>query len=448
MRNWRWTVVLAAVVVTWACGGTPEPGGQQGQQAQTKNVGNVYFLSSQGQPAQEVEAMNSKVLAKFNGKVEFNSQLVGAQMLDKLTSEYKGGKVSVDAVAMLHGDFATLQKEDLLEDLTPLMQRLQKDRKFPKQLVDYGKLGAQKQLYVPWLQATYLMVTNKKALQYLPKGADINNLTYDQLVEWGQNIQKGTGERKIGLPVAPGVRGGLINRFLQGYAYPSYTGTTIGGFKSAEAVQMWQMLRRLWAVSHPQSPTYANMQEPLQSGEVWVAWDHQARLVDALKNFGDQFQTFPAPSGPKGLGFMSVLAGIGIPKGSPNKAGAEALIDYLTRSEQQTSAGTAISFFPVLEGVKIEGAGAPPHLVAEGTVAAKYVANKKAVAAVTPVGLGAKGDEFTLAYQDTFTRILLRNEDIQTVLNEKAAQLQQILATTKAPCWPPDPPSSGPCQIK
>ena len=44
-----------------------------------------------------------------------------------------------------------------------------------------GKLGTAQQLYIPWMQATYIMAANKKALPYLPAGADINALTYEQL---------------------------------------------------------------------------------------------------------------------------------------------------------------------------------------------------------------------------------------------------------------------------
>jgi multiple sugar transport system substrate-binding protein len=267
-------------------------------------------------------------------------------------------------------------------------------------------------------------------------------------VSWGESLQKGTGEKKLGLPAAPGSRGGLYHRFLQGYAYPSYTGTEVSGFKSPDAVRMWQMMRRLWAVTNPQSTNYAAMQDPLQNGEVWVAWDHPARVADALRNLGDQFQVLPAPSGPKGLGFMSAVIGIGIPKNAPNRAGAEALIDFLTRSDTQVKTGSVLSFFPVLEGLKLSGSGVPAYLSAESAAAARYNSNSKAVAALLPVGLGTRSDEFNKTYQDSFARILLRNEDIQTVLNDQGAQLQKLLNDQKAACWPPDPVISGTCQIK
>src|SRR6185437_10856658 len=103
---------------------------------------------------------------------------------------------------------------------------------------------------------------------------------------------------------------------------------------------------QLWAVTNPQSPTYAFMQEPLLSGEVWVAWDHVVRLSDALKNQPDNFVVFPAPSGPKGLGYEPVLGGLAIPSSSKNVAKAKSLISYLTEQQVQSTMITEESWFP------------------------------------------------------------------------------------------------------
>jgi len=101
-----------------------------------------------------------------------------------------------------------------------------------------------------------------------------------------------------------------------------------------------------------------------------------------------------------------------------------------------------------VEGVKLTGSSVPPYLSAEAGVAAKYAAAKNAVVALLPVGLGGKSDQFTITYQETFTRIILRNDDIQTVLTDEAGKLQALLTAANASCWPPDPPSTGPCPIK
>jgi multiple sugar transport system substrate-binding protein len=447
MRSRLWPAAVAAILAGAACGGTPAPAGSPAS-GQAANVGSVAFVSSQGTPANEGQKMNSQVLAPFNGQADFISGPTAAQDIDKVTAEQKAGRGTIDVLALQHGDFTTLGASDALMDLTPLLQKLEKDRQFPQALLDYGRLGTSKQYYIPWLQATYMMAVNKKALQYLPRGDDVNNLTYDQVVAWGQAIQKATGERMFGLPAAPGTQASLIHRFLQGYAYPSYTGGEVTGFKSAQAVQMWQMLKRLWAVTNPQSTTYSQLQDPLLSGDVLFGWDHQARLQNALQQQPDQFIAVPAPKGPKGLGYMSVVVGLAIPKTAPNRAGAEALIDFLTRTKNQVSAASAIGFFPAVEGVKMTGSSAPAYLNAEATVAARYAADKSSVVALLPVGLGSTSDQFTLVYQDTFTRIILRGEDIQSVLSDEASKLQTLLDTARAPCWPPDPPSTGTCQIK
>jgi multiple sugar transport system substrate-binding protein len=233
-----------------------------------------------------------------------------------------------------------------------------------------------------------------------------------------------------------------VYRFLQGYAYPSFTGTTLTGFRSPEAVQMWQTVQRLWSVTNPWSTTYTNMQEPLETGEVWIAWDHQARLKGALAD-NAHFLAVPAPSGPAGLGYMSATVGLAIPRGAHNPDGAGALINWLTKPAQQTTASTNLGFFPVVQNVHLTGPAA-----VESKVAAAYGAAARGVQTVPPAGLGSRSDDFTAVYQDTFRRIVLGNEDIRTVLNEEAARLQQLVNATGAACWQPDPPSRGPCQVK
>jgi hypothetical protein len=60
-----------------------------------------------------------------------------------------------------------------------------------------GKFGTAHQLYIPWMQASYIMVANREALSYLPAGADINALSYDQLASWASAIQEKTGRTGV-----------------------------------------------------------------------------------------------------------------------------------------------------------------------------------------------------------------------------------------------------------
>src|SRR2546423_8547826 len=143
MRSGLWPVPRAAALLAAGGGGTPAPAASPGQ-GQAQNVGNVEFVSSQGAPANEGQKMNGQVLTGFNGHADFVSGPTAAQDIDKITAEQKAGKGTIDLVAFQHGDFATLGSADALEDLTPLLQKLEKDRKFPQALLEYGKLGTQK----------------------------------------------------------------------------------------------------------------------------------------------------------------------------------------------------------------------------------------------------------------------------------------------------------------
>jgi len=400
------------------------------------------MLSTQFSPIDQAEKFRKTILANFKGKVDFLPQDYGPYN-DRIRAEEQANKVTVSLLGGLHGDFVPFAKDGLLEDLTPLLSKLG-DRGFPKSFLDLAKIGTtDKTFYIPWMQATYIMAANKKAVQYLPQGAKPETLTYAQLTEWGANIQKATGQRRIGFPAGPT---GLIHRFFQGYLYPSYTGSTVVEFKSPEAVQMWTDFKGTWQHTNPGSTNYANAGEPLLSEEIWIGWDHIAGLLNALQTRPNDFVTFPAPIGPKGRGYMPVLAGFAIPKGAPNRPGAELLIEYLTQPAQQIATAKEEGFFPVTN------ASVPPDLSAGVKLEAEAIkaqsSSPNAVTTLLPVGLGSKGGDFNKVYLDSFTRIVVKNEPVQTVLNDEAKIMQGILNDTKAPCWAPDPTGPGACVIK
>ena len=95
-------------------------------------------------------------------------------------------------------------------------------------------------MYVPWTQSTYIMAANKKALPYLPKGAKLDALTYDQLAQWAAAVHKATGQRMLGFPAGPT---GLMARFLEGYLLPAYTGGVVTTYRSPAAAAMWERLQ-------------------------------------------------------------------------------------------------------------------------------------------------------------------------------------------------------------
>ena len=404
------------------------------------DYGKVVILSTQGVPVEEAEKMRGIVLANFPGKPEFVGVDEGT-MLDRVLAEAEAGKGSVDVLIALHGTYPTLKEADALMDLSDLAAEA-KDLGIPEAFMELGKLGTDTQYYIPVMQATYIFAANKAALDYLPAGADPDALTWEQLRDWAKNIFEATGDRKLGFPAG---EKGLMHRFLEGYLYPSFTGGMVTGFRSDEAVAMWEFFTDMWQYVNPQAVTYNFMQEHLLAEEVWVAFDHTARLIEAFKQRPDDFIAMPAPKGPKGLGFMPVIVGIAIPKNAPNPEGAKQMIRYLLEDQQQINILREIGFFPVTD-VDFPGY-VSVGIRLEGDAVAKQAASPDALPALLPVGLGARGGEINKIYRDAFTRIVLNGEDIKTVLQEEGENLRKLLEETGAPCWPPDPPSDGPCPV-
>jgi multiple sugar transport system substrate-binding protein len=431
---------VASLAAAFAVASTVEGTAEASPRA---DAGNVVFFSNQLAQVSEVNQVRNVLLKGFDGDVDYIVPPVGQPQVffNRVEAEARAGRGSISLLGALHGDYLVIQR--YLRDLTPVANQLRRAG-IPRKLMTLGKLGTRRQLYIPWMQATYIMVANRRALQYLPRGADINALTYGQFHQWAKNITQRTGQRRVAFPAGTN---GLINRFFQGYMLPSFSGGVVTTFKSKAAASGWAYMRSIWRYAHPQSLSYNFMQDPLQSGEVWVAWDHVARLVNALKARPGDYVAFPAPKGPKGRGYMPVLAGLAIPRTAPNATGGQALIRWMTGKATQARTLGSVGFFPVRAARYSRQLG--EGLLKMNAAVGRTQRAKDAVESLLPVGLGAESGNFSRIYTDTFVRIVVRGENIQKVLNEQAVQLQEIMNKTGAPCWAPDPPSRGrPCRVR
>jgi multiple sugar transport system substrate-binding protein len=400
----------------------------------------VIFLSTQLRPVEEAQKMRD-VLLKGAPKATYVPD-EPQNITIRMKAEQDAGKHTISMIGALHGELSPLvpmNALDPVDDIAGKMSALG----VPANLMSLGKFGGDKQLYIPWMQATYVMAASKEALKYLPAGADVNTLTYEQLAQWAKAIADKTGQRRLGFPAGPK---GLFARFLQGYLVPAYTGSMVSEFRSAEAEKMWGDFKALWASVNPNSTNYDFMQEALLGGEVWIAWDHVARLKEALNGAPDQYVVFPPPAGPKGRAYMPVIAGLAIAKDAPARTDAAGVITHLLQPETQVKTAAEVGFFPVVDA-KLP-ADLSPGIKLEADAIARTQTAKDALVALLPVGLGDKGGEFNKVYFDTFQRIVLRGEPIRATLDAEAEALRGVMNAAKAPCWAPDPPSQGVCPVK
>ncbi len=406
-------------------------------------AGPVVFLSTQLTPEAEAAAMRDTILADFPGAVEFTPAEPGP-FVERVVVEGRAAPGTVGVLGALHGDFATFAKQGLLVDLSDLATQLGY-RGFIAPYLELGRLGGPQLHYLPWMQATFVMVARREALEYLPAGLDARTLptalTYDLLAAWAERIAGAAGP-KLGFPAGPL---GLIHRFLQGYAYPSFTGGVNTTFAGDDAVALWGWLKDVWRFVNPRSIEYEAMAAPLLAGDVWLAWDHTARLIAALRQQPNDFVAFPAPRGPRGLGFMPVVAGLAIPKSAPDPVAARALIEYLTRPEIQTRTLQEVAFFPAVEAQL--STDLDPGILAEAAAVQQTATAEAALPALPPVGLGEQNVAYNTIFRDAFREIVLDGGDVAATLAAQATRLQAALDAAQAACWTPDPPSRGICRV-
>jgi multiple sugar transport system substrate-binding protein len=413
-----------------ACAGFDTSGAAAGQ-------GTVGFLSTQFTPVEEKQRYET-VLKKFvRVPVAYNSVDPGV-FASTVKSQAAAQNIRTSLLGGLHGELAPLSGS--LDDVDNILRDLS-GRGFTKEMLDLTRVGGSTSKYIPWMQATYVVAVNKKALEWLPSGVDVNDLSYDDFLAWAKAAKQGAGRPVFGMPAGPK---GLHHRFYQGFLLPSFTGGQITTFRNPDAVAAWNYMQELWSNMAPASTNYDSMQEPLGRGEVLVAWDHVARLVNAPADKPDDWLMVPAPRGPKGRGYMLIIAGLALPNGGKDRDLAEQVIRGLSEPLTQIETLRRNAFFPVVQ------TELPTDLV--GAVALEAAAVRRqqrsagALLALPPVGLGTKEGEVSQIFKNCFQEICLNNADVQPVLDRQARELNNILATLNVPCWAPDPISAK-CEV-
>jgi len=395
--------------------------------------GALNFMSTQMNPVAEQKFAKGVLLKDFTDETGVAVEFIAGEYHDmfmRLSAEVAASKVTVSVFGDLHSGLDLMNAKGLFDDLADVTLP---NRTFISALEDYSVMAGRK-VYVPWMQATYVMVVNKKAFEHLPLGLTVEDVTgasekwtYYALLNWSKNLNDAFKGPRLGFPMAPK---GLWHRFLHGYICPAFTGYQAVAFDSLRAVKLWEYLRELRGYMHPASSTWVGMAEPLLKEEVLIAWDHTARVKSAIVEKPEDFAIVPVPSGPKGRGYITVAVGLAIPVGAPEKDDAIKFIEYLTRPDVQVTVLENVGFFPTVK--EAEGAipAGPLKVLATGVLTQSGAPDS--VMVMIP-SLGAKGGEFTAAYRNVFTKIVLEGADIETTITEGADKIRALFKEVGVP---------------
>lgn len=280
-------------------------------------------------PPAEQEFVINEVLKPFGEENGVNVALSifnDEDLLKRAEVQTATGNNTTDIVIAYASYFDQWVNNGYVEDLTGVVDGWT-DRTFSPGINNMAVFDG-KQYFVPIGSDVYLLCANVEAMQYLPGGADVQNLTWEQFADWAVAIAEGEGEGKLAVTGVP--EKSLI------YQVGAITLSYGGGFpdvSSDAAVQAWEIMVEMRNAFTPTVSTYDDLVAPMKRGEAWLTWAHVANVGDIYKSNPSQYVVAPVPSGPAGKGSIAGTQGFGIPVGSPNREMAIELIEYMTRPD-------------------------------------------------------------------------------------------------------------------
>src|SRR6266540_3526222 len=134
-----------------------------------------------GQPRPGSRVTRRDVLRLGVGTV--GAAMLGAAGCAPNADKAKGGGGGGGALVLLSTQLRPV------EEAEKMRQKILADRGFNEDYLELAKLGGDKPLYIPWMQASYIMVARKEALALASAGLDTRQgVTYEQVTDWAKAI--------------------------------------------------------------------------------------------------------------------------------------------------------------------------------------------------------------------------------------------------------------------
>jgi multiple sugar transport system substrate-binding protein len=334
-----------------------------------------------------------------NCKVIFNIIKDEQQLLEQIKAEVETDHVTTDVVVAYCSAMQEWVDAGYILDLTEYVNSWG-DRTFPKGLANMTIFDG-KQYFLPVGADVYLLIANRKALKYLSEGVEVQNISWEQLVDWSLAIAEGEGEGKFAVTGVP------MKMLI--YQYGGVILSYGGGFptiNSPGALQAWELLVRMKDAYTPNIMTYENVIVPMKDEDAWLTVAHCARVGDIYTSNSSQFVVAPAPKGPVGTGSVAGTSGFAIVEGAPNHSLALKLIEYMTRPDIQLkiAKGTGGFIPPVNEAVELLDDRPENEIIQK----ALYVMDR-GVLAFIPSSFGSAWNSVKLIYERAFKKLVLED---------------------------------------
>ena len=364
----------------------------------------ITVISSAFSKPDEQKYIREKIIPEFekksNARVQFHV-LSPEDAFDKLRIQKKAGRINTDVVIAYVSRFSDLVQEGLVSEIS-------EDRTYAAGFLNLGKFKG-KLYFIPMLGDSYLLVANKKSLKYLTKNLkyaskemQIRNITWEELVDWNDNIKNGTGKGKFALP---GARGNLLT-YIIGCAILSYGGS-FPDVVSDEAVSAWRMFASLKEYVNPSFSSYKEIVSPMKREETWIGVTHSARANQVFLSDTEKYVLAPVPCGPAGRGCIVGSYGLGVINGTKKVELAREFIRFITSPKILSKIVEGTGFTPaVKEALQFIGGDSPRYRAIEESL---RIFDSGKISYIPPA---RRWGRVKAAFEDTYYQMVLGKKTI------------------------------------
>ncbi|MCK5128817.1 MAG: extracellular solute-binding protein [Clostridiales bacterium] len=313
----------------------------------------------------EQQFIREEVLPEFEAAtgVTVNLEVVsGNDILDMLEAQKASGEWATDVVMTHSGD---MPKYIGFEYVTPLNDLLADMDITILEAFNGSTSEGGNTYYIPISADVYLTIANNKALPYLPAGADMETLTWEQYKEWAIAMAVGEGTPRVAFPAEP-VTAVVYQMGGIGLSYGAgFPEINTDGLKSA-----WGLVGEMMAADAilEASFNYGNPIDMMKSEEAWLSFYHMVPVGEVYSSAPAKFTIGPAPAGPVGNGTIAGAWGIGITAGTEKKSAADDFVKFITSEKilYKISAGTGGFIPPVEEVIEVLGNEPTDEVIKKG----------------------------------------------------------------------------------
>lgn len=419
MKKWFLLCIITflSVAVLVACGGeksetTPK---QDETPAETKDEPKHELSKtlrvSFGLGETEWRVFRNEILPAFEQttgiKVEA-VQIDNEDLVNKLNAEISAGNLSIDMFAQDVNNLSGLVIRDLIEDLSEYRNIIPQD--VIPGMVEVSEFD-DKLLFLPYRPNVEVTFYNEAKLNEF--GIELPR-TWEELLGAAKELKEGTNQGRIAIKA--NLQGDNI---LHMFDFIRSAGGDPYVLNDEGSIKAFQFMQELYPYLAEVSSTanWDTMNSYLETDNVFIGKNWPFYIGEFNKNGKTEIQAYGGWSGPERMSHALGGEVIGIPKGSTKVVEALMFAEFLMSKEVQELLVSELAW----PSVRSDAYG-----LVQGYQVPFFDAIRDALEHAEPRGNVPYWEDAENIYLDTFQRIVVNGEDVETVLNEAAGKLDEL----------------------